>query len=83
MNLGRGAGTLSVMGKATVSHQPYPTNFSDADWAFVAPYLTLMTPDAPQRQHDLREVVNRTFRDDRWNPEDRRTWDKTPGWGAT
>ncbi len=24
----------------------------------MAPYLTLMTPDAPQRRHDLREVVN-------------------------
>jgi transposase len=24
----------------------------------VAPYLTLMTPEAPQREHDLREVFN-------------------------
>ena len=27
-------------------------------WGFVAPYLTLMTEDAPQRRHDLREVFN-------------------------
>jgi transposase len=25
---------------------------------FVAPYLTLMRPDAPQRVHDMREVCN-------------------------
>jgi transposase len=31
---------------------------TDEEWAFVAPYLTLMTPDAPQRVHDLREVYN-------------------------
>ena len=37
---------------------PYPTDVTDEEWAFVAPYLTLMTPDAPQRVHDLREVFN-------------------------
>jgi transposase len=31
---------------------------SDEEWAFAAPYLTLMRPDAPQRTHDLREVYN-------------------------
>jgi transposase len=36
----------------------YPTDISDDEWAFVAPYLTLMTPDAPQREHDLRDVFN-------------------------
>jgi len=40
------------------TRQPYPTDVSDEEWAFVAPYLTLMTPDAPQREHDLREVFN-------------------------
>ena len=35
---------------------PYPTDVSDAEWAFVAPYLTLMTPEAPQRKHDRRAV---------------------------
>ncbi|RIK45719.1 MAG: IS5 family transposase [Chloroflexi bacterium] len=36
----------------------YPSDVSDEEWAFVAPYLTLMTEDAPQRDHDLREVFN-------------------------
>ncbi len=31
---------------------------SDDEWAFVAPYVTLMTEDAPQRDHSLREVFN-------------------------
>jgi transposase len=38
--------------------KPYPSDVSDDEWAFVAPYLTLMSPDAPQRKHDLREVFN-------------------------
>ena len=38
--------------------KPYPTDVSDEEWAFVAPYLSLMTEDAPQRRHDLREVCN-------------------------
>ncbi|MDP9469944.1 MAG: IS5/IS1182 family transposase, partial [Chloroflexota bacterium] len=38
--------------------KPYPTDVSDDEWAFVAPYLTLMRPDAPQRVHDPREVYN-------------------------
>ncbi len=36
----------------------YPCDVSDDEWAFVAPYLTLMTQDAPQREHPLREVFN-------------------------
>ncbi len=40
------------------SRKPYPTDVSDDEWAFVAPYLTLMTPGAPQRVHDLREVFD-------------------------
>ena len=28
------------------------------EWAFVAPYLTLMREDAPQREYSLREVFN-------------------------
>jgi transposase len=38
--------------------KPYPTDVSDDEWAFVAPYLSLMTEDAPQRRHNLREVFN-------------------------
>jgi len=41
-----------------MSRKPYPSDVSDDEWAFVAPYLTLMTQDAPQRDHCLREVFN-------------------------
>ena len=34
----------------------YPSAVSDEEWAFVAPYLTLMRDDAPQREYPLREV---------------------------
>jgi transposase len=40
------------------TRKPYPTDVSDEEWAFVAPYLTLMTTEAPQRTHELREVFN-------------------------
>jgi transposase len=36
----------------------YLSDVSDDEWAFVAPYLTLMSEDAPQRVHSLREVFN-------------------------
>ena len=41
-----------------MDRKPYPSDVSDEEWALVAPYLTLMTEDAPQRVHDLREVFN-------------------------
>jgi transposase len=41
-----------------MNRKPYPTDVSDEEWAFVAPYLTLMKEDAPQRDHPLREVFN-------------------------
>ena len=55
--------TLYVMTESTrateSSTQPsYPSDVSDAEWEFLLPYLTLMTTDAPQRQHDLRAVFN-------------------------
>src|SRR5918995_1616659 len=39
----------------TPPRKPY---LSDGEWAFVAPYLTLMDEAAPQRRHDLREVFD-------------------------
>jgi len=36
----------------------YPSDVSDEEWAFCAPYLTLMREDAPQREHLLRELFN-------------------------
>jgi transposase len=41
-----------------MNRKPYPTDVSDEEWAFVAPYLTLMTEEAPQRDYPLREVYN-------------------------
>jgi transposase len=40
------------------SRTPYPTDVSDEEWAFVAPYLLLLPQDAGQRTHSLREVFN-------------------------
>ena len=36
----------------------YPSAVSDEEWAFCAPYLTLMKEDAPQRKHELRGIYN-------------------------
>ncbi len=41
-----------------MTRKSYPSDVSDDEWAFVAPYLTLMREDAPQREHSLREVFN-------------------------
>jgi hypothetical protein len=37
---------------------PYPTDVSDDEWEFAAPYLTLLPLYAGQRCYDLREVFN-------------------------
>jgi len=44
----------------TISSRPYryPTDCSEEEWAFVAPYLTLLPEDAGQRRHDLRAVFD-------------------------
>jgi transposase len=60
--------------------RPYPSDVSDEEWAFVAPYLTLMKEDAPQRDHPLREVFNglrwlaRTGAEWRMMPHDLPPW---------
>jgi transposase len=36
----------------------YPTDVSNEEWAFCAPYLTLMKEDAVQREYPLRAVFN-------------------------
>lgn len=36
----------------------YPSDISDEEWAFVAPYLALCRADAPQRDYLLRDVFN-------------------------
>jgi transposase len=63
------------------ARKPYPSDVSDEEWAFVAPYLTLVREDAPQRRHDLREVFNglrwlvRTGAEWRMLPHDFPRWD--------
>jgi transposase len=60
----------------------YPSDVSDDEWAFVAPYLALIREDAPQRSHDLREVFNAL----RWLVRAGAPWRFLPGdlppWGA-
>ena len=41
-----------------MEREAYPSDVSNEEWALVAPYLTLMTEEAPQREHPLREVFN-------------------------
>ncbi len=60
--------------------KPSPSDVTDEEWAFVAPYWTLMDPDAPQRRHDLREGFNalrwlvRTGSPWRYVPNDLAPW---------
>ena len=63
------------------NRKPYPSDVSDEEWAFVAPYLALVREDAPQRAHDLREVLNglrwivRTGSAWRYMPHDLPPWE--------
>src|SRR5918999_1701730 len=59
----------------------YPSDVSEEEWAFAAPYLALVREDAPQRNHDLREVLNglrwvvRTGSPWRYMPHDLPPWE--------
>jgi transposase len=63
------------------NRKPYPSDVSDEEWAFVAPYLALIREVAPQRTHDLREVFNalrwivRTGSQWRYMPHDLPPWE--------
>jgi len=63
-----------------MDRKAYPSDVSDEEWALVAPYLTLMTEDAPQREYPLREVFNGlryivgTGAQWRWMPHDLPPW---------
>jgi transposase len=63
-----------------MARKPYPSDVTDEEWAFVVPYLTLMKQEAPQREHDLREVFNgmrwivRTGSGWRYMPHDLPPW---------
>ncbi len=41
-----------------MTRKAYPSDVSDEEWAFVAPYLTLMDEEASQRKYPLRDVAN-------------------------
>ena len=41
-----------------MTRKPYPSDVSDEEWNFVAPYLVLIDEQAPQRRYSLREVFN-------------------------
>lgn len=41
-----------------MERKAYASDVSDEEWTFAAPYLVLMREDAPQREHELREVFN-------------------------
>lgn len=68
------------MSTESTSRPAYPSDVTDEEWAFLRPYLTLMREDAPQREHDLREVFNalrwmvRTGAQWRYIPHDFPTW---------
>ena len=64
-----------------MARKPYPSDVTDEEWEFVTPYLTLMSEEAPQREHDLREVFNamrwivRTGSPWRYLPNDLPPWE--------
>jgi len=68
------------MDETRAARKPYPSDVSDDEWAFVAPYLLLMAESAPQRRHELREVFNglryivKTGMQWRWMPNDLPPW---------
>jgi transposase len=41
-----------------ITHQPYPSDVSDAEWHFVVPYLCLLPEGAGPREHNLRDVFD-------------------------
>jgi len=63
------------------NRDPYPSDVSDEEWEFVAPYLSLLPQTAAQRRHDLREVFNavryivRTGAPWRWLPTNFPPWE--------
>jgi transposase len=64
-----------------ITHQPYPSDVTDAEWEFVVPYLCLLPEDAGQRVHNLRDVFDalrwivRTGSPWRYLPKDFPPWE--------
>ena len=47
-----------IMSSTPIPRKPYPSDVSDEEWSFVAPYLTVLAHDAGQRKYDVREAFN-------------------------
>ena len=58
-----------------MARKAYPSDVTDDEWWFALPYLSLMRSDAPQREHDLREVFNAL----RWIVRTGSPWRYLPG----
>jgi hypothetical protein len=41
-----------------ITHQPYSSDVSDAEWRFVVPYPCLLPEDAGERVYNLRDVFD-------------------------
>ena len=46
------------VGLMSTTRKSYPSDVNGGEWEFLAPYLTLMQEDAPQRDYPLRELFN-------------------------
>jgi transposase len=57
-----------------MERKAYPSDVSDDAWALVAPSLTPITADAPQREHSVREV----FHGLRWLVRAGAAWRRMP-----
>jgi transposase len=64
-----------------ITHRPYPSDVSDAEWEFVVPDLSLLPGGAGQRVHNLRDVFDglrwivRTGSPWRYLPKDFPPWE--------
>lgn len=57
------------------TRKSYPSDVSDEEWAFVAPYLALIREDSPQREYSLRDVFDAV----RWMVKTGAQWRYIPG----
>src|SRR5260221_10026782 len=55
------------MSSTLPTRPPYPSDVSDEEWAFVAPYLTWLPEDAGQRRHTLRGLQRTALSGARWH----------------
>ena len=71
---------VTIRLRGMTARKPYPSDVSDEEWGLVAPYLTLLSEQAGQREHSLREVFNglryvvKTGAPWRWMPNDLPPW---------